>query len=369
MTPISARILSLDVFRGLIIVVMIVVNSQFVSGYSILLHADWSGFTLADFVFPSFLFIVGLTSVVSLNRHREIENKTIVYKDIIKRSVLLFLLGIFLNVYPLGIDFQTLRVYGILQRIALCYLVCSIIYLNSTFKAQILIFLGIILGYWVLMTQISVPGFGANQLTPEGSWVAYFDQILFSARHLYGKTYDPEGFLSTIPSIATTLFGVLIGQIIFTNKLTKEKKFIAMATVGLIVLLLGGLWSFSFPINKNLWTSSFVLWSSGWSLLVFSCCFLIIDILGYQKWSLPFKIFGMNALFAFIFHVLLLKTQMYYTVKLANGSTTNIKKLIADTLFSHYSPANSALLYALSFLFLNFLIVLFLYKRKIFIRI
>jgi predicted acyltransferase len=142
-----------------------------------------------------------------------------------------------------------------------------------------------------------------------------------------------------------------------------------MATLGLISLVLGGLWSVSFPINKNLWTSSYVLWSGGLSLLLFSCCFLLIDVLGYQKWALPFKIFGMNALFAFIFHVLVLKTQVHYSLILANGTSTNMKNWVAESLFSNYSPANSSLFYSLGFLFINFLIVIVLYKRKIFIRI
>jgi predicted acyltransferase len=291
------------------------------------------------------------------------------YKDIVQRSIILFLLGLFLNIYPMEIPFSTVRLYGILQRIAVCYLVCSFIYLNTTIKTQILIFLGIILAYWLLMTQISVPGFGPNQLTAEGSWVAYFDQLLFSAGHLYSKTYDPEGFLSTFPSIATTLFGLIIGHVLLTNKLTKETKCAYMATLGLISLVLGGLWSVSFPINKNLWTSSYVLWSGGLSLLLFSCCFLLIDVLGYQKWALPFKIFGMNALFAFIFHVLVLKTQVHYSLILANGTSTNMKNWVAESLFSNYSPANSSLFYSLGFLFINFLIVIVLYKRKIFIRI
>lgn len=369
MIPASERILSLDVFRGLVIVLMILVNAQTSSGYPLLLHAEWNGFTLADFVFPSFLFIVGLTSVVALSRQRVTTNKTTLYQDIFKRSVILFLLGLFLNIFPVGVQFSTLRVYGILQRIALCYLVCAFIYLNTSFKTQILIFLGLLFGYWLLMTQIAVPDYGLNQLTAEGSWVAYFDQWLFSSAHLHDKTYDPEGFLSTFPSIATTLFGVLIGQLLFSTQWTKEKKLLCMVALSLIALSTGWLWSFSFPLNKNLWTSSFVLWCAGWSLLLFCICFLLIDIWGYQKWSIPFKIFGMNALFAFIFHVILIKLQFFFTLNQEQGAVVNLKKFILNSFFSQYSAANASLFYSLTFIMLNFLVVLFLYKRKIFIRI
>jgi len=368
MKPINNRILSLDVFRGLVIVLMILVNSQSASGYPLLLHADWNGFTLADLVFPAFLFIVGITAVISLNRHLSSENKTELYKSILKRSIILFLLGLFLNFFPWKSDWETFRVYGILQRIALCYFVCSLIYLNTNFKTQVLLFLFLNLAYWLLLTQVPVPYDDVNQLTAEGSWVAYFDQMIFSSGHLHDKTYDAEGFLSTFPSIATTLFGMLIGQVLLKNKENKLKCLYLMTIIGLLTLSCGWVWSFYFPINKNLWTSSYVLWSGGLSLLLFAACFLIIDLAGYRKWAFPFKVFGMNALFAFIIHVLFLKAQ--FKIKLlCHGNESNLKDCITQSLFSSFTPENATLLYALSFLFLNFLIVWFLYKRKIFIRI
>lgn len=367
MTPISNRILSLDVFRGLVIVLMIIVNSQSDASYPVLLHADWNGFTLADLVFPAFLFIVGLTAVISLNRYLNLEKKTELYKSIIKRSITMFLLGILLAVFPWNIHLETFRLYGILQRIAICYLVCSFIFLNTDLKTQIGIFWFILVGYWILMTQIPVPNGALNQLTPDGTWVAYFDQLLFSANHLHDKTYDPEGFLSTLPAIATTLFGMFIGKLLLSKE-NQLKKFYLMCFLGLLVLLGGYLWNAYFPINKNLWTSSYVLWSAGISLLIFASCFLVIDLWGYQKWALVFKIFGMNALFAFIVHVLFLKAQFKLKF-LYNGSETNLKKIITQTLFGNFSPENAVLFYSLSFLLLNFLIVCFLYRRKIFIRI
>ena len=363
------RILSLDVFRGLTIVLMILVNSQGTrSPYHILEHVDWNGCTLADLVFPCFLFIVGLSSTISLKIQAQLKSKSALYRGILQRSVILFVLGILLNAIPYHFDFATIRVYGILQRIAMCYLICSIIYLNTSIKSQMLIFLGILWGYWFLLTQIPVPGFGANQLTVEGSWVSYFDQMLFSPAHLFEKLYDPEGFLSTIPSIATTLLGILTGAIL-VKPLTNLNKFYLMSFIGCTFVLLGWFWDFSFPINKDLWTSSFVLWSGGFALVVFSLCFLIIDILGYTKWTLPLKIFGMNALFAFILHVLLLKIQSMFYFPLRNGHPDYLRAALADQLFGSYGMHNAALFYSICFLIVNFFVVAVLYRYKIFIRI
>lgn len=364
------RILSLDVFRGLTIVLMILVNSQSSASYPILLHADWNGFTLADLVFPSFLFIVGLTSVISLRKHLTTEKRSAVYLSIIKRSIILFLLGLFLNIFPWKTDLFNLRIYGVLQRIALCYFVCALIYLNTTIKTQVVLFIFILIGYWLLLTQVPVPGFGAGQLTPEGTWVSYFDQILFSSSRLYEKTYDPEGFLSTFPAIATTLFGVIIGPIVLNNKNTQEKKCLIMILIGILALIGGGLWGLYFPINKDLWTSSYVLWSGGISLLLFSLCYAMIDLWNYQKWSFPFKVFGMNALFIFVVHVLLLKIQFFIEISAREGTIIKLKNAILNSVFTPYFyPANALLFYSLSFLIVNYLIALFLYKRRIFIRL
>lgn len=374
MTAISIktnRILSLDVFRGLTIVLMIIVNSQGNQyPYPILEHASWNGCTLADVVFPFFLFIVGLTSVISLKKCKDQnpEVKSKVYSGILKRSIILFVLGLFLNIFPYYINFHTIRVYGILQRIALCYLICSILYLKTSIKIQILVFLGILLGYWFVMTMIPVPGYGANQLTEEGSWVSFFDQMIFSSSHLFAKVYDPEGLFSTLPSIATTLSGVLAGNLLVTS-LSNLKKFYILFIMGFIFIVLGWFWNLSFPINKNLWTSSFVLWSSGYALIIFALCYLIIDILNYRKWTLPLKIFGMNAIFAFVFHVILLKIQFAFYFKLKYGKTGNLKAMLTEYFFGQYSYPNSALLYSIAFLLVNFLVVSYLYKRKIFIRI
>jgi len=363
------RILSLDAFRGLTIALMILVNSpgnRF--PYPVLEHAKWNGCTFADIVFPCFLFIIGVSCVISLRNKKDIESKASLYQGIVQRSLILFMLGLMLNIYPRPFDWETLRVYGILQRIAVCYLATAIIYLNTTVRAQILIFIGILLGYWLVMTQIPVPGYGSNQLTPEGSWVAYFDQLLFSSKRLFEKIYDPEGFFSTIPAIANTLAGLLIGSLLLSS-MDIHKKCLLMFVTGCLSLLLGWSWNYSFPINKNLWTSSFVLWTSGFALISFAFCFWVIDILGFKRWALPLKIFGMNALFAFILHVVLLKTQALILLHKNNGDLDNFRIVITEYLFGYFNPQNAALLYSSGFLLLNFMVMALLYWRKIFIRI
>jgi predicted acyltransferase len=363
----SGRILSLDVFRGLTMALMVLVNSQGTRAlYPILDHAPWNGCTLADLVFPAFLFIVGMTTILSLKKHCGSTSSEIYY-SILKRTVLLFLFGLFLNGFPSHFDFGTLRVYGILQRIALCYFICALLYLNTSIKIQVLLFWGILVGYWYLITHIPLPGFSESQLTPAHNWVSYVDGLIFSPAHLLKKV-DPEGLLSTLPAVATTLSGLITGSFLL-SQLSKNKKCGFMMGAGILFLLVAWAWSYSLPLNKNLWTSSFVLWTSGISLCVFALCFYIIDMLGYNKWALPFKIFGMNALFIFIVHVLLLKIQALFNLPLKGGGYDNARVAISEYLFGGYSQENAGLFYSLVFLFLNFLIALFLYRRKLFFKI
>lgn len=363
----AGRILSLDVFRGLTMALMVVVNSLGTRhSYSILEHVSWNGCSLADLVFPAFLFIVGMTTVISLKKHKNEESKAELYKSILKRTFLLFFLGILLNFFP-KFDLSTLRIYGVLQRIALCYFACAMLYLYTSARTQLFLFLGILLGYWYFLTQIPLPGLGVDQLSMTRNWVSYIDHFIFSSKHMFGLV-DPEGFLSTIPAIATTIIGLLTGTFLLTHA-TKLKKCGLIILMGLLFILLAWIWSYNFPINKNLWTSTFVLWSGGFSLLVFGICFYIIDVLGYSRWSLPFEIFGMNALFIFIFHVMLIKIQSMFVLTLPDGSKDLLRVYLAEHLFGYFSQQNAGLFYALLFLAFNFLVALVLYWKKILIKI
>jgi predicted acyltransferase len=349
--------------------VMVLVNSLGTRvSYPILEHVDWNGCSLADLVFPSFLFIVGITTVISLKRHLHEEGGVhfSLYKTIFIRAILLFLIGLFLNMFPSHFDL-TVRVYGILQRIAACYLICAILYLNTSIRTQAFIFLAIIIGYWYFLTQVPIPGSGGYQLSMYNNWVGYVDTKLFSPVHLLGG-FEPEGLLGTIPSIATTLVGLLTGSFLLSQTPKKKMVWIMLAT-GILFLIVAWIWSYNFPINKKLWTSTFVLWSSGFSLIVFSVCFFSIDILGFTKWSVPFKILGMNALLIFIIHVILLKLQSMFFVTMPNGAEDYLRIAIAEYLFGPFSTQNKGLFYSLLFLFLNFLIAVFLYRRKIFFKL
>lgn len=365
----TKRLLSLDVFRGITIALMILVNSQAVlQSYPIMAHAEWDGCTFADLVFPFFLFIVGLTTVISLKKHKESESYHELHLGIIKRSLMLFALGIFLNVFPYSINFETIRIYGILQRIAVCYFVCACLYLHTSYKSQFLWFGFLLIGYYFLMLKVPVPGYGAGVLTPEGSWVSYLDLSLFSPKHLFESHYDPEGFLSTFPAIGSTLAGLLTGHYLI-SKYPPAKKWLGMLFAGCFSLLVSWIWSSEFPINKNLWSSSYVMWTSGWALILFSSCYGLIDILDQKKWTYPFKVFGVNAIAAFVLHVLLLKLQYAYKIVSVNGAPEYSIRFFANYLFGYLSPENAALMYSITFLFLNFGIIWLLYKRNIYIKL
>ncbi|MBA2710590.1 MAG: DUF5009 domain-containing protein [Tatlockia sp.] len=358
---IEGRLQSLDVFRGLTIILMIVVNSPGNrTPYPFLDHSAWNGCTLADLVFPFFVFIVGVSSVFSLFHHSH-KNQSQLITKICKRSLIIFLIGLFLNAFPY-FDLNSIRLFGVLQRIALCYFFSSILFLTTTLRTQALITVALLVAYWLLMT---LPYF---DLSENGNLAAHIDRMLFPPAHLYNKFYDPEGFLSTFPAIATALIGNLTGAFLLSDrKLLQKKNF--MMYFGLIAMGIGWIWAFWFPINKTLWTSSYVLWTSGFALLIFSICYWLVDIKQKTKWAEPFVIFGANAMAAYILHVIFLKIQVLIRIYNPDGSFLNLKSFLSSSLFSWTSPENAALFYALSYTFLWLLILLILYRKKIFIKL
>lgn len=366
-----SRLLSLDVFRGFTIALMILVNSPGnQSPYSWLEHSPWNGCTLADLVFPFFVFIVGVSSVFSLSKARELGHLTMnqLMLKILKRSLIIFLIGLGLNAFPNHFDFATLRILGVLQRIAICYFFSSILFLTTSPRVQSLIIVGLLVGYWLLITQAVVPGYGAGQLTLEGNFAAYFDRILLSPAHLYGKFYDPEGFLSTFPAIATALLGNLTGVWLLSNR-HQVQKFKGLIFAGILALIIGWFWSLFFPINKTLWSSSYVLWTGGYALLILAFCYWLIEMKGRKRWSKPFEIFGANAMAAYVLHVLFLKIQAVIRITQPGGESVNLKTFICNFLFGWTTPANAALLYALVYTLFWLVILTILYRKKIFIKI
>jgi predicted acyltransferase len=345
----QTRLLSLDVFRGLTVALMILVNSPGNDNYYPWLgHSSWNGCTLADLVFPSFIFILGVSVAFSLNsvKERNIPLPPILLK-ILKRTVLLFLIGLALNAFPKHFDLSTFRYFGVLQRIAVCYFVAACLFLTTPTSTQALIMLLLMLGYWLMMTMIP----GSFDLTPNGNFAAYIDRHIFSSSHLYGKTFDPEGFLSTFPSIATALLGNLSGAWLLSNR-TNQHKLQGITIIGCLSLLIGGLWGGWFPINKSLWTSSFVLWTGGLALLILSVCYWLIEIKKIKQWTRPFELFGMSAILAFVLHVFFLKVQALIVFSYADGTSHSLRFYITDHLFSWASLKNASLLYAFSYMML-----------------
>lgn len=352
------RLRSLDVFRGITVIIMILVNSPGNQNtYRWLAHSQWHGCTLADLVFPFFLFIVGLSLSFPLRNqlNKGVSIKTILC-NVINRSLLLFIIGVALNAFPSHFNVHTLRFYGVLQRIAICYFITACLFLTTSVKTQCYIFLSLLILYWYALTQIAIPEFGMNNLTPLGNAAAFLDRALLSSTHLYGKYYDPEGLLSTIPAIASALLGCLTGQFIQSN--TSQKKIVLHSTLmGILLLILGKLWSISFPINKSLWTSSYVLWCGGWALLMFSFLFWLIEIKHWKPMTVIFERIGRHAMLLYILHIVFLKLQIITMIHGKNGSTKHLKLYLSEQLFGWVPMPLASLLYALSYVLIWILVI------------
>ena len=361
----TSRLLSLDVFRGITIILMILVNSPGNrSTFALLEHSIWNGCTLADLVFPFFVFIVGVSSVLTLAKQQAKGlSLTFLSRKIIKRTIFLFFIGLLLNAISLHVDWSTLRVLGVLQRIAICYFFTSILYLTTRLRTQAIIILLLLIGYWLALTLIPVPGYGTHQLTNDGNLAAYVDRLFISSGHLYGHTYDPEGLFSTLPAIATALLGNLLGAWLLSVD-RPSKKLIVMVLAGVVMALTGWCWGFVFPINKTLWTSPYVLWTGGLAILTFALCYWLIEIKQWKKWSRPFEIFGLSALTAYVLHVLFLKIQAMILIPISAETTVNLRLFITQTLFPLSNLKIASLLYAISYTLFWFVVLVLIYRKK-----
>lgn len=343
------RLRSIDIFRGITVALMILVNSiDDQQAYHWLVHSSWNGCTLADLVFPFFIFIVGVSATLSIaaQRTKGLATSQISYK-IIKRTAFLFLIGLLINAFPNHFDLASIRILGVLQRIAICYFFSALLFLTTSIRTQSIVIGSVLVLYWLAMTMIPVPEFGVNHLSMEGNLAAYIDRLLIPSNHLYTKAFDPEGLLSTIPAIATALLGNVLGAWLLTSK-PKTCHLRGMVFTGVIVATWGWLWGLSFPINKTIWSSSYVLWTGGIALLVFSLCYWLIEIKNWRRWSKPFELFGKNAMAAFILHVLFLKFQATIFLSNPEGDFTNLRVFLTTHLFPHASLPNASLMYALT---------------------
>ncbi len=397
LSPPARRFLSVDVFRGLTVAFMILVNDAGDGrvSYTPLEHATWNGWTVTDLVFPTFLFLVGCSIVFSVqSRLRRGVPKSTIALQILRRAFWIFAIKMLISAIPF-FHLSHLRIFGVLTRIALCYAAAALLFLYAR-SARVVLGTAVVLlvGYWLLLRFVPVPGYGMPGvnvpfLDPDGNLTSYIDrgfnnftQHWLHTGSLYRKTRDPEGLLSTLPSIATSLLGILAGL-----ALTRERKPTAQpitrrtsfwfALTGIACIALGELWSITFPINKNLWTSSYVLLAAGIALVLLALCHWVFDEETWHehhRWlrtvTWPFLVFGSNAIFAYIVSDLYAITFADIRFHTASGAITSLHGWLYRTLFSHgNSTANTSLAWALCFVLICWIPTWLLWRKKWFLRV
>jgi predicted acyltransferase len=320
-----------------------------------LTHPAWNGFHFYDLIFPLFLFMAGVATPYSVGRELEKgKSKQKLLLRVIKRGLILVLLGI---IYNNGLEIQPLseiRFPSVLARIGLAYMFANIIYLYTRQTGQIIWFCSLLIGYWLLLMFNSAPGFPMGDLTMEGNFASYLDRLIIPGK-LYLGIHDPEGLISTIPAIATGLLGIYAGNLLRNGSQTMQRKALWLAVMGVLFLVLAQVWNLVFPINKNLWTSSFVLHTGGWSLLLLSLFYFIIDVKGYQKWSFFFRIIGMNSILIYISGRFI---NWGYTTEAIFGW---LGQLVGD-------PFNIVVL-AVCYVMVKWMFLFFIYKKNVFLRV
>ena len=378
------RLISLDVFRGLTIAGMVLVNNpgSWAHIYWPLEHAEWNGWTPTDLIFPFFLFIVGVAIPLAFGKRIERgDSRRSLFLKVAYRSAIIFLLGEFLAGFPY-FHLSTIRIPGVLQRIAVCYFFASIIYLTSRPRTTAIIALALLIIYFVLMKHVPAPGYYAGDLSKEGSLASYIDRRIFGP-HIWkqGIVYDPEGLLSTMGALATTLFGMLTGNLIRCKDRTPIEKIAQMFLAGMACLIIGWCWNPWFPINKSLWTSSYVFFTGGLALQFLALCYWLIDIRGSKWWTKPFVIFGVNAIVLFVGTGVMARlmgmnygfmgrlSSLLHITK-PDGSPQALQPFIYNHLFASWlSPNNASLAFAISFILLWLFLMWLLFRKNVIIKI
>ncbi|GAB3898940.1 lpg1661 family Dot/Icm T4SS effector [Larkinella knui] len=363
--PAPHRLISLDALRGFTIAAMILVNFPGDGDhvYFQLQHTKWNGLSFTDLIAPFFLFIIGVSITLAYAKRLEKDDpKGEMYKKIILRSVKIFAVGMFLNLLP-TFDFSDIRWTGTLHRIAFVFLICAVLFLNTTWKQQAWIGAVTLIIYWLALTLIPTPGVGRVMLEPGVNLVAWFDSLYLPGRMWQG-TWDPESILSTFPSAVSGITGMLAGRLMISN-FTKNEKVNYLMTTGLFTAVLGFCWNLTFPTNENLWTSSFVLVTSGFAALVLGAVYFLVDILGNTNGTKPGIIFGANAITVFVLADVL--SILFYYLKFG-GHSLNEHGVAALTDLG-FDPRLASMAYALFFVFVNFIPAYLLYRKKIFIKL
>ena len=372
------RLMCLDIYRGLCVAGMIIVDNpgSDTKAYWPIMHAQWNGWTPADFIFPSFLFLVGISLVLSISsRLQRGESRSDIFVHALWRSLILVAVGLLVNASPIiGFDIHTFRFEGVTQRIALCYLAAVSMELWSGRRGQFIALAACIVGYWAILRFVPVPGYGVpghniSFMDPDRNLPAWLDRKLFMG-HLYNGNRDPEGIIHTIPAIGTTLIGVLTGHWLRSTKAPAIKA-VSMLLVGVVGLSTGLFWDRWFPINKNLWTSSFVLFSGGFALTFLAFLYWVLEIKQWRGvWTMPILVFGMNAIAGFVADSLVYGPGYTFTAKGPNGVSMVWHEAAQAHLESFgLSTPNASLVYSLSAVLFCWILLWLLWRKRIFIKI
>jgi predicted acyltransferase len=357
--PAAERLLCLDVFRGFTLLGMVLVNSHPGKIYPPLAHARWHGWTFTDLIFPFFMFIVGVAIPYSFaTRLRRGESPRSLFVHILRRSVLLFAIGMFLNAVP-DFNLRTLRIMGVLQRIAICYFMASVIYAYLRWDAKTIVRVSavILVLYFVIMVFVPVPGYGAGVLEPESNWGAYIDRILMPG-HLQRPMFEGKSLLGSFPALVTMLMGLLTGLWLRTSKPDYEK-LTGMYFYGSLAMGAGAFWSLWFPVNQHLWTSSLVLLMGGIALLFLATFYYAVDVRKSTWWTTPFLVFGVNSLAVWVFSQLLMKVLV----------AASLWKAAGDGLSYYLGPMNGSLAFAILYDLFWLGVMYVLYRRRIYIKL
>ncbi len=328
------RLVSLDVFRGLTVMAMILVNNPGDWGhiYPPLEHSTWNGCTPTDLIFPFFLFIVGVSLVYALDGVKQRGGpQGAVLLRVARRAAVLFGLGLLLSLYP-KFDFSAVRIMGVLQRIALVFLGCSIIFLKTNWRTQLWLLAAVLVGYAVLMQLVPVPGFGPANLEPATNLGAWLDRLVFGEAHLWKEsvTWDPEGLLGTLPALGTGLLGGLTAQWLRRRDQDSATKVAWLFVAAGGVIVAGLIWAPWFPINKALWTSSYVLYVGGLAMASLAALYWVCDVQGYRAWARPALVYGVNAILVFCLSALLSRTFGLFKLAGPAGNTVGLKEWLYE---------------------------------------
>jgi predicted acyltransferase len=391
------RLLSLDVFRGMTVAGMLLVNDPgtWSAIFPPLEHAEWNGWTPTDLIFPFFLFIVGMTTHLSLSARRARgDTDSAIVKQILRRGIIIYLLGFAMAMFPFyqwgTIDaipnatawdrilfrIEHVRILGVLPRIAIVYVCAALLTLKTTVRQQIIIIATLLFGYWFAMTLIPVPGentIGALLLnTHDRNLAAYLDRLILGTNHTWigSVTFDPEGPVSTIPAIGTAMLGVLAGRWIAIREKPLLERISGLFAAGAIGMMLGLMWNWAFPINKNLWTSSYVIFTAGMACLALATIMWIVDYYNVKWWTKPFVVFGVNPIVAFVGSGVM--ARLIYTLWHVSyeGKPIALQEAIYRIVFLPWLPPRVAsLAFAITFVLLWYGILTVLYRRNIILKV